>query len=242
MTAAEPDLDRDTATQTRASRRERVKVTQDVAAALAHELRTPVFALGSAAQLLRYRITDDPVVERNIGRILREAERLNALVTALVEFGRPDPVRLAPGDPDEVWASVIASHRGQLEAKAILVEHTAASPRATCNLDAGQLGQAFESVLTNAVEASPEGGDLSIRSSIDGDGGWTCAVHNDGPPIRPQMLPHVFEPLVSSKPWHAGTGLANAYRIVTDHGGSIAIDSAAGAGTTLTFKLPAIHG
>ena len=72
--------------------RERVKIAQDVAAALAHELRNPVFAIASAAQLLRYRVTDDPVIEKNIGRIMRETERLNALVSALLEYGRLDRV------------------------------------------------------------------------------------------------------------------------------------------------------
>src|SRR6185295_11448640 len=140
--------------------RERVKIAQDVATALAHELRNPVFAIASAAQLLRYRVTDDPVVEKNIGRIMREAERLNALVTALLEYGRPDPVRLTPADPDAVWTEVLQTHRGDLEAKALLARHTPAQPRVTCNIDPNQLSQAFASALANAIEAAPEGSDL----------------------------------------------------------------------------------
>src|SRR5215208_3472334 len=111
MTAAEPDLNQEAAARTRTPNRERVKISQDVAAALAHELRNPVFAIASAAQLLRYRVTDDPVVEKNIGRIMREAERLNALVTALIDYGRPAPVRLSNADPDELWTHVIETHR-----------------------------------------------------------------------------------------------------------------------------------
>ena len=71
MTAAQSHLAPDAPTQPRSSQRERVNVSQDISAALAHELRNPVFALASAAQLLRYRITDDPVIEKNIGRIMR---------------------------------------------------------------------------------------------------------------------------------------------------------------------------
>src|SRR5215212_4681553 len=111
MTAAEPpELQRDTPITTRTLQRERVKVSQVVAAAIAQELRNPVFAIASAAQLLRYRITDDPLIEKNIGRILREAERLNGLVTALLDYGRPAPVRLAAGDPDDVGTEVLATH------------------------------------------------------------------------------------------------------------------------------------
>jgi len=57
--------------------RERTQTAQDIAAGLAHELRNPVFAIASAARLLRYRVGDDPVIEKNVGRILREAERRN---------------------------------------------------------------------------------------------------------------------------------------------------------------------
>src|SRR3954470_3567231 len=104
MTTAEPDLGLEIVGCTRTPNRERVKLSQDIAAGLAHELRNPAFAIASAAQLLRYRITDDPVVEKNIGRILREAERLNALVSALLDYGRPPAVRLAPHDPDHIWS------------------------------------------------------------------------------------------------------------------------------------------
>lgn len=221
--------------------RERVKIAQDVAAALAQELRSPVYAIASATQLLRYRITDDPAIEKNLGRILRESERLNTLVAALLEFGRPDPVQLTPADPDAVWAGVVDSHRGLLEAKALLVTHTPAEPRAVVHLDATQLGQAFSTVLTNAIEAAPEGTDLVIGSTLDG-GWWRSDVRDDGPPISAETLSRAFQPLVSTKPGHTGVGLAIAQRVISDHAGSISLESAEGAGTTLTFKLPAVHG
>src|SRR6478609_718869 len=104
MTTAEPDLGLENIARMRTPSRERVKLSQDIAAGIAHELRNPVFAIASAAQLLRYRVTDDPVVEKNIGRVLREAERLNALVSALLDYGRPAAVQLTPGDPDQIWS------------------------------------------------------------------------------------------------------------------------------------------
>ena len=220
---------------------ERVKIAQDVATALAHELRSPVYAIASAARLLRYRVADDPVIERNLGRILREAEHLNALVSALIEYGRPEPVRLAPANPDDLWTSVLHEHRGALEAKAILARHTRAEPRVVCRLDSLQLGQAFSNVLVNAIEAAPEGSDLLIGSSAD-EGWWRSTVRNDGVPIAPETLARAFDPLVSTKPGHAGVGLAIAQRVVREHAGSISLESTAGVGTTLTFTLPASHG
>jgi signal transduction histidine kinase len=218
--------------------REGVKISQNVAAAIAHEMRNPVYAIASAAQLIRYRIADDPVMEKNVGRILREAERLNGLVSALLEYGRPAPVRLEPADPDEIWVDVLANNRGALESKALLVRHAPAEPRATCSLDAEQLAQAYGNALTNAIEAAAEGSDLTIVSAISSDGAWQSQLRNDGPPVSPDILAHAFEPLATSKPGHAGVGLATAHRIVSDHGGSISLESAEDTGTTLTFTLP----
>ncbi|HEX8942301.1 MAG TPA: ATP-binding protein [Gemmatimonadaceae bacterium] len=241
MTAAEPELRRETPITTRTLHRERVKVSQNVAAAIAQELRNPVFAIASAAQLLRYRITDDPLVDKNIGRILREADRLNALVSSLVDYGRPAPVRLVPSDPDEVWTAVIENLRGALESRALLVRHTPAHPRALCALDVEQLAQACSHALDNAIEAAPEGSDLTITSTTSTDGGWRSQLHNDGAAIPPDSLPHVFELLFTTKPGHAGIGLAVAHRIVSEHGGTIALDHGDGGGATLTLTLPAAH-
>jgi signal transduction histidine kinase len=241
MTAAEPELRRETPITTRTLHRERVKVSQNVAVAIAQELRNPVFAIASAAQLLRYRVTDDPLVDKNLGRILREADRLNGLVSSLIDYGRPAPLSLTPADPDDVWAGVVESHRGALESRALLVRHTPAQPRALCGVDAEQLEQACSHAFVNAIEAAREGSDLTITSTTAGDGTWRSQLHNEGPPVPADVLPHVFELLFTTKPGHAGIGLAVAHRIVSEHGGTIALDSADGIGATVTLTLPAAH-
>jgi signal transduction histidine kinase len=238
MTAAESELNQETAASARAHNRERVKLSQDIAAGIAHELRNPVLAVSSAAQLLRYRITDDPVVEKNIGRILREVERLNSLISALLDYGRPPAVDLTPADPDHVWTTVISAHRGELESRALLIHHTPAHPRATCAIDTEQFAEACSNALSNAIDAAPEGSDLTISSGSAEHGAWSSRLHNDGPAIPPSLLASVFEPLVGTKPGHAGVGLAVARRVLADHGGTISIESADGAGTTLTLTLP----
>jgi signal transduction histidine kinase len=242
MTAAEPHAGSSEHPTPPASERERLRVSQEIATALDHELRGPVFGITSASQLLRYRIADDPVVEKNIGRIMRETERLGAIVEALLEYGRADPVNLVPGNPDHVWTTVLAEHRGALEAKALLAHHTSSSPTVTCDIDTVQLSQAFSAALINAIDAATEGSDLVIRSSADSTGGWTSSIHNDGPPIAPYLLDRVFDLLVGNKPGHPGIGLAITHRVISYHGGVVSLESTAATGTTLTFTLPASHG
>ncbi|HEY7235727.1 MAG TPA: ATP-binding protein [Gemmatimonadaceae bacterium] len=222
----------------RLTQRRRLEAIGEVSAGIARELRNPLFGISSAAQLLRFRVRDDPVIEKNVGRILREVERLNGVVGSLLEYGRPAPMRLAAADPDAVWHDVLASKRGLLESKALVARHHSAEPRTTCDVDVEQIAQVFVNVLSNAVDAAPEGSDLTLTSSAMPDGGWRCRLHNDGPAISPELLPRVFELFFSTKPGGFGVGLALCQRILDDHGGTIALESTADAGTTVTISLP----
>ena len=125
----------------RVGHKRRLEAIGEVSAGVAHELRNPLFGISSAAQLLRFRVKDDPVVEKNVGRILREVERLNTMVTALLEFGRPNPIALTPFDPDAVWDEVIDNQRGRLESRSLVLHRTRLQPAVSCAGDTQQLAQ-----------------------------------------------------------------------------------------------------
>jgi signal transduction histidine kinase len=223
----------------RVGQKRRLEAIGEVSAGVAHELRNPLFGISSAAQLLRFRVKDDPVVEKNVGRILREVERLNGIVTSLLEYGRPNPITLVPGDPDAVWDEVLDNQRGLLESRAILLERLRA-PSARCAIDSQQLAQVFVNLLVNATDAAPEGSDLSLTSSVLPNGMWRCRLHNGGPAIPVNVLPRVFEIFFSTKPGGTGIGLPLCQRIVEEHGGSISLESAPERGTSATVLLPLV--
>jgi signal transduction histidine kinase len=222
----------------RLGHKQRLEAIGEVSAGVAHELRNPLFGISSAAQLLRFRVKDDPVVEKNVGRILREVERLNNLVTSLLEFGRPSPIRLEPGDPDAVWDEVIENHRGRLESRALLLNRSRGEYKALCAIDAPQLAQVLLNVLVNATDAAPEGSDLTLESTVLPTGAWRCRLHNGGPTIPADMLPRVFEIFFSTKPGGTGIGLALCQRIIEEHHGTISVESAPELGTITTIVLP----
>lgn len=222
----------------RLAHKQRLEAIGEISAGMARELRNPLLGIASAAQLLRFRVRDDPVIEKNVGRILREVEHLNAVVAALLEYGRPAPLKLVVVDPDDLWHKVLLAKRGLLESKALVMRHRGAQPRVTCQVDEEQITQVFVNVLSNAVDAAPEGTDLTLTSTSLPNGAWQCKLHNDGPPIPPEILPRVFELFLSTKPGGTGLGLALCERILDDHDGSITIESTADSGTTVTITLP----
>jgi signal transduction histidine kinase len=234
-------VDLTASTQAR-EQKQRIAAVADVSTGVAHELRNPLFGISSAAQLLRFRVKDDPIVEKNVGRILREVDRLNAVVTGLLEYGRPDPLHRAPGDPDAVWDEVLESQRGRLESRALLLHRTRAEPPAHCAIDAGQLAQVLVNLLVNATDAAPPGTDLTLHSSVLPNGAWRCRLHNGGAEIPADVLPRVFDLFLTTKPGGTGIGLALCRRIIEQHDGTIALESAPEHGTTATLVLPGIPG
>lgn len=218
------------------SRVEHHSAIQDVAAGLAHELRNPVFSIASAAQLVRYRVGDDPVIESNVGRILREVERLNALVSALLEYGRPTPLHLVEGSPDQAWEKAIAGQRGAMESKGLTLERHGGQT-ARRQIDEEQLSHAFANLLTNAIEAAAPHSALVLTTDTEADGAWRCVLTNAGSPISADVLTHAFDLLTTTKPGHAGIGLPVAHRIIAAHGGTIELASnASGASVTVVLR------
>lgn len=220
----------------RQQRKAQLDAIGHMAAGIANELRAPVLGISSAAQLLRFRSADDPVIEKNVGRILREADRLNRMIAGLLEFGRLEPFRLGVADPDDIWDKVLERQRGALESRSLLVERVRAA-HTRCSVDVDQLGVAFSHLLENAIEASPEAADITLSSTADARG-WSCRLRNGGDIIAADALPQVFEMFFTTRAGSAGIGLAVARRILEEHDGAIEIASVAGSGTTVAITLP----
>ena len=209
----------------------------EVAAGVGRELRASLTAVASSAQLLRFRMRDDPVVEKNVGRILRETERLGRLAGALLEYGRTDALSRTITDPDTVWDRVIEDLQGALESRALKLQRTRAHGHPHCAIDAERLSLVFAALLDNAADAAPEASDLTLVSERRTDGGWSCRLTNGGPTLTPDLLEHAFDLFYTTKPGASGVGLPLARRVIEAHGGTLELTSDE-RGTTVTVQLP----
>jgi two-component system sensor histidine kinase AtoS len=209
-----------------------------VATGVARELRAPLNGISSATQLVRLRAGDDPIVEKNIGRILREVDRLNHMLAALLEYGRLRAPVLEPGDPDALWDDAVARHRDLLDSRGISVRRTTARPRARCAIDRELVSHVFDAVLMHLADAAPEESELVAASAPSAGDQWSLRLHSDRAVIPSDSLARVFAMFYSAKPNDTGVGLALGQQVMEAHGGSITVESTTALGTTVPVSLP----
>jgi signal transduction histidine kinase len=221
-----------------------------VAAGLAHEIGTPLNVISGRAESLERELTGSEPAIRSLRIITGQIDRISRIVRGFLDFARARHPRLAPTDVSAVLRKVIELMEQQSgEAGVRVVLETPDEP-ATIRADAEQLYQVFLNLMTNAIDAMPDGGRLRIRlerchggngSDPGAQGTLQVIIEDSGQGIPPEELRHVFEPFYTTKKVGKGTGLglAVSYGIVGGHGGTIEVESEVGRGSRFTVSLPA---
>ncbi len=223
-------------------RSERLADLGRVAAGLAHELRNPLASISGCVELLRGNGSLGAEDARLTDIVLREATRLNQLVTRFLEFSRPAPPDRRPSDLAAVARETLDAFANDPSAARVRLERALGAAPVSCDPD--QLKQVLWNLLANAAQAvasredAAGGGTIRVSCGRDGRGGW-LSVADDGPGIGAADLPRIFVPFFTTKEDGTGLGLATVHRIVEAHGGAVDVDSAPGRGSTFTVRLPA---
>ncbi|MBI5511330.1 MAG: PAS domain-containing protein [Deltaproteobacteria bacterium] len=218
--------------------KERMASIGQMAAGIAHELRNPLAAISGAVELLR----GASEVERHKleAIILREIQRLNALVSDFLVYARPTVPQRSRVDLQALATEVCEVLRtdGAWAAHEISI---AATGRVEAEVDPGQLRQTLWNLLRNALEASAPGGAVEVSlTPVSQPTGPAVAitVRDHGSGLSAAAREHLFEPFFTTKASGSGLGLAIVERIVSAHHGSIALDAANGGGTRVEVVLP----
>ena len=172
--------------------------------------------------------------------MLNEVDRLNTVISNLLDFARPkDPV-LEPCDLAELIRHVLTLLAGDLQAKQLQVENALTAPLPPMRLDCDQITQVLLNILLNAIQATAPQGQIKISVYWQTDANRVeLAISDTGKGIAPADVPKIFDPFFSTKKQGAGLGLAIAYTIIENHHGDITVESTEGQGSAFRIRLPA---
>jgi len=220
-------------------RSERLAALGQLSAGLAHELRNPLGTIRASAEMLLKNVPEGSEVARELaGFISSEVDRTNSLVTRFLEFARPLELQPQKAELAEVLDSAIAQlERGQPRHDVTIYRNYSPDVR-PFEFDAELLERVFYNLLLNAAQATPPGGEVTVKTRTVG-GGVEISVIDRGTGIEPGQLENIFNPFFTTKKEGVGLGLAIVSKIVDLHGGKIAVESQPGKGSIFRVFLPA---
>jgi PAS domain S-box-containing protein len=214
----------------------------ELAASIAHELNNPLATVGLRTESLLMQLAADSEQRRPLEIIAQEVDRMATLVSNLLLFSRRHHRQVSTVDVSEEIVNTIEFVHYHLRSRNIEVVREFADTIPMIQADRQQLRQLFLNLLTNASDAMPQGGKLTVRVSSNGSAG-TVAIDfiDSGPGISPEDLEKIWDAFYTTKLEGKGTGLGLAIcrRIVEEHGGTIDIQSEMGQGTSVRIVLPA---
>lgn len=224
------------ALQAEVARQERLAAMGTLAAGVAHEIRNPLSSIKGFATYFRERFQPGSKDHELAGVMIGEADRLNRVVSELLELTRPSELRLAETDIAELLSHALRLVEDDCRARGIEVRPRFAGT-GTFPLDGDRLLQALLNLLLNAIQAMPDGGALTVSAQAARDR-LELRVADTGRGIPREDLDRVFDPYFTTKNQGTGLGLALVRTIVEAHGGRVRVASEAGRGTEVTLDLP----
>jgi two-component system NtrC family sensor kinase len=210
---------------------------------VAHELNNPINNISMIAQtFVQYH---DSISEEErldlMSRIDGQCERAREIIVGLLDFSRVHPRTFSSSDVGQVMQESLRLVENQLTVSKIVCELEIAENLPSVHLSPNRIKQVLINLFTNAIKAMPEGGKLTVEAMASEDARFVdIAITDTGVGIPPTALPHIFDPFftTSEAGQGAGLGLSVSYGIVKRHGGSIAVRSKIGEGSTFTVRLP----
>src|SRR5437016_9085054 len=247
------DLARAFAQMTEQLRRSRAQLVQSeklasigqMAAGVAHGLRNPLASLRAAAQLAQHRV-EGIAAREPLNAIIEQVDRLDLRIAHLLQFSRPAPFHPLRESVGALVDGALSGFSELLHQRRIELAVHAPAALPEIQVDPMRLEQALTELVSNALDAMPEGGRLGVATRAEpgatGAGGVVVEVTDNGRGIAPEILPNLCEPFFTTRPEGTGLGLAIAKRYVEEAGGRLDITSMPGRGTTVRIWLPSASG
>jgi signal transduction histidine kinase len=215
----------------------------EMAAGIAHELNNPLTTVTGFTELILDETSPEAPHRADIELILKEARRARDVVRRLLDFARQGERTRSKVDINEIIEEVLMLTRHLIHVNGVQLSLELVKDPPWALVDTNQMKQVFLNLIHNALQAMPTGGNLEIQTSVrtKDDRPWIAVVVKDsGIGIEGKNKDRIFEPFFTTKGDSGGTGLGLSvtYGIVTDHGGTIEVESSPGKGSMFTVWLP----
>ncbi|HEV2505125.1 MAG TPA: ATP-binding protein [Mesorhizobium sp.] len=219
-------------------RREQLAALGEAAAVIAHEIRNPLGIIKTSSQLVAQRSYLAQPDERLLGFILDEVNRIDRLVTEVLDYVRPNRPTMRVVALDEIVSKAIDFMAPELDKRGI-TRDVAVTNGLMVEADADQIHQVVINLVLNAMEAMADGGKLTVKAEADEEAAEAVLTIADcGAGMEPDVVHRMFDPFFTTKTKGTGLGLAKVLSVVEHHGGAITCTSALESGTSIVIRLP----
>jgi len=211
---------------------------------IAHELNNPLYGIMNTLELMKTEISPDNKRRKLLDMSLSETERLADMLKKMLSFSKPDQEQRSPANLNTIIDEILLLHRKQFWENTIKIEATFDEALDLVYASKNQLRQVFLNMISNAKDAMPDGGTLTVTTARDTDH-VRVLISDTGCGIKEKHLDIIFETFFTTKTDSVkgvGLGLSVCYGFIKDHGGDILVESEPGQGTTFTIILPVYRG
>jgi two-component system sensor histidine kinase HydH len=210
-----------------------------MAAGVAHEVRNPLSSIKGFATLLGEKFSKESDEHKAADLLVNEVERLNRSITELLNYSRPLPLQLKKIDLGRLVDESVQLMQGDAGALGVSLTVRIAETVPMVLADGDRIKQVLLNLYLNAFQAMENGGDLNVTvKKNDSEDGVVITVVDSGCGIAGDLIKRVTDPYFTTKPDGTGLGLALAYKIIDEHGGSLQFSSTPGEGTAVEVFLP----
>ena len=220
------------------ARSQRLASLGSLAAGVAHEIRNPLSSIKGFATYFRDRYKDNPEDSGTAQIMIEEVDRLNRVISQLLELSRPSGLRLENMDLASIIRHVLVLTGEEAREKGLSLRADLPEKPVTAPVDHDKIEQALLNIVLNALQASESGGSVTVALKREPGGRALVSVADTGKGISREDLPRIFDPYFTTKPSGTGLGLAIVHKIVEAHGGEIRAVSEKGQGTTMEIYIP----
>jgi signal transduction histidine kinase len=214
------------------ARKEKLAILGQLAGSVGHELRNPLAAMHASIYFLKIALEEEgPKIEKHVRILERELTAANEIITNLLDFSRVREPQRSVVSSVAIVNDVLDRH--DLRGVTLIRD----LDDVQLMIDPNQMMQVIGNLVMNAIQAMPDGGNLTVRSNANGDRAH-ISVSDTGSGIAPGLIQKIFQPLFTTKAQGIGLGLAVCDSLVRANAGSIDVKSTPGQGSTFTLYLP----